>query len=304
MTTRAPAPRHRRRLAVAFRRRLAVAFALVMCLALAGLVALSGMAFNTAATGPDRHPLPIVLTADDGGVVDITTRLGYQGGAAAGTGIVISPGGEVLTNNHVIKGASQITVTVPGGPGYEARVVGTDPKRDVALLEMAGAQGLASAALGDSSTVAVGDRVKAIGNAGGVGGTPAVAEGKVTALDQSITTTDENGVDSEHLHGLIQTDARVEPGDSGGPLVNASGQVIGVDTAAAVDKPGDQRAPEGFAIPINSAMAIVRAIEAGSGSAEIHVEPVPPLGVEILDGAFPAHGDLLPASLAEAGVRR
>src|SRR3954468_6676226 len=109
MTTRAPAPRHRRRLAVVV--------ALVTCLALAGLVALSGVALNTTATGPARAPWPIILTADDGGVVDITTRLGYQGGAAAGTGIVISPGGEVLTNNHVIKGASQITVTVPGGPG-------------------------------------------------------------------------------------------------------------------------------------------------------------------------------------------
>jgi S1-C subfamily serine protease len=131
-----------------------------------------------------------------------------------------------------------------------------------------------------------------------------VAVGKVPALNQSITTTDENGVDSEHLHGLIQTDARVEPGDSGGPLVNVAGQVIGVDTAAAVDQPGDQRAPEGFAIPINSAMGIVRAIEAGSGSAEIHIEPAPPLGVEILDGAFPTHGDLVPALAAGARVRR
>jgi S1-C subfamily serine protease len=110
--------------------------------------------------------------------------------------------------------------------------------------------------------VHVGDLVSAIGNAGGVGGAPTVADGTVTALNRSITTAEEPGSGSEHLSGLIETDANVEPGDSGGPLVNAAGQVIGVDTATAVKSPGQQSAPEGFAIPINDAIAIARRIEA------------------------------------------
>jgi S1-C subfamily serine protease len=270
------------------RRDLALVVALVTCLALAGLIALSGLSGGTAAAGPVGGPVPIFLTADDGGVVDINTQLGFQGGAAAATGIVVNPNGEVLTNNHVIEDATQITVTVPGGPAYEARVLGTDADKDVALLQVTAGQGLGAATLGDSSQVAIGDPVKAIGNAGGVGGTPSVAEGKVTGLDQSITTTDEDNLHSEHLDGLIQTDARVEPGDSGGPLVNAAGQVIGVDTAAAVEQPGQQRPPEGFAIPINRAIAIVHAIEAGHGSAEIRIALAPLLGGGVVGAALPA----------------
>jgi S1-C subfamily serine protease len=297
MTTRVPAHRPRRRLALAV--------VLVTCLMLAGVGALTGVARDTSAAGPAHAAVPIALTADDGGVVDITTQLG-QGGAAAGTGMVVSPAGEVLTNYHVIKGASEISVALPGGPGYPARVLGTDPSKDVALLEVVGAPSLAPTTFGDSSKVAVGDPVTAIGNAGGVGGTPAVAKGTVTALNQSITTSDENGRPSEHLDGLIQTNARVEPGDSGGPLVNVAGQAIGMDTAAAVEQPGQPpQEPQGFAIPINDALAIVHAIEAGNGSAEVHIGPAPLLAADVLDGAFPLPRHLLPAPAdAQVQVRR
>jgi S1-C subfamily serine protease len=265
------------------RQRLALAVVLVTGLAFGGLTALNGLAPDTAASGPHRDPSPISLTADAGGVVDIVAQLGYPANAvAAGTGIVVGPSGEVLTNNHVIEGATQIQVTVPGGSAYPAQVLGSDPQHDVALLEVGGAPALVRATLGDSSQVKVGDPVTAIGNAGGVGGTPSMASGKVTGLDQSITTTDETGFGSEHLSGLIQTDARVEPGDSGGPLVNAAGQVIGMDTATAVDQPGQHRAPEGFAIPINRALAIVRSIEAGSAAPVPVLAPMPVLGIELL----------------------
>jgi S1-C subfamily serine protease len=247
------------------RRRLAAAVALIACAALTGPVAGAELARDTLAGRPDRAVVPMSATADDAGVVDITTELGYQG-TAAGTGIVVGPGGEVLTNNHVIQGGTRITVTVPGGSAYQAQVLGTDLGEDVAVLQISGAPSLAPATLGDSSQVAVGDPVRAVGNAGGIGGPPSVATGKVTGLNRSITATAESGFGSERLSGLIQTDAPIVPGDSGGPLLSAAGQVIGMDTAAVVDRPGQHHAPEGYAIPINHAIAIVRAIEGAHGS--------------------------------------
>jgi S1-C subfamily serine protease len=275
------------------------AVALITCLGLAGGLASTDLAPNTAATPPPPGPASISLTAADAGVVDVTSRLDYQGASAAGTGIVVGPG-EVLTNNHVIRGSSHIRVTRPGGPGYEARVLGFDATHDVALLEIPGATDIPPAMLGDSSQVAVGEPVKAIGNAAGAGGTPSAADGHVTGLNRSITTTDETGFGAEHLSGLIRTDAPLEPGYSGGPLLNASGQVIGMDTAARVDPPGqdEHRAPEGFAIPINSALAIARDIEAGRGSTDVHTGAPPMLGVELVDGPFPVHGVLVSGVVA------
>ncbi|RJQ78921.1 PDZ domain-containing protein [Amycolatopsis panacis] len=169
----------------------------------------------------------------DPGLVDVNTELGYQGAAAAGTGIVLTADGEVLTNNHVVEGATSIKVTdIGNGRTYTASVLGYDRSHDVAVLKLANASGLTTETLGDSSTVAVGDAVVGIGNAGGTGGDPAVASGRVTALGQSITASDESSGSSEQLTGLIQVDANIQSGDSGGPLVNANGQVIGMDTAA------------------------------------------------------------------------
>src|SRR6516164_2818566 len=167
------------------------------------------------------------------GLVDVTSTLGYAGATAKGTGIVLTSNGEILTNNHVINGATSVTVTdVGNGKTYKATVVGYDESHDIAVLQASGASGLTTATTGDSSTVKVGDKVVALGNAGGVGGAPSVAAGSVTALNQSITASDESSGTSEQLTGLLQTNADIQAGDSGGSLVNGYGQVIGVDTAA------------------------------------------------------------------------
>jgi S1-C subfamily serine protease len=237
-----------------------LATALVACIAPAGGQASTHHGREHVATKHHRHSARASLTADDVGVVDITGRLAVQGLKVAGTGIVVSPGGDVMTNNHVIQGVSQIRVTVPGGRTYRARVIGTDPAEDIALLGISGTWNAAPATFGDSSTVAVGDPVKAIGNAGGAGGAPSVASGTVTGIDQSVTALDEGGLGAEELSGLIETDAAVQPGDSGGPLVNSAGKVIGVDAAASQSR--GQHATDGYAIPIDIATAIVNRIEA------------------------------------------
>jgi S1-C subfamily serine protease len=218
------------------------------------------------------------------GVVDINTTLGYQGSQAAGTGIVLSSSGEILTNNHVVAGATSISVTdVGNGRTYTASVVGTDKTDDVAVVQLQGASGLETAALGDSSKVAVGDAVTGVGNAGGAGGTPSSASGSVTALNQSITASDQSDGSSEQLTGLIQTDAAIQPGDSGGPLVTSSGKVIGVDTAASTSggfqlQSGSNQA---FAIPINTALTIAKQIDSGRSSANVHIGTAAFLGVQI-----------------------
>ncbi|TWD79141.1 PDZ domain-containing protein [Kribbella amoyensis] len=178
------------------------------------------------------------------GLVDVNTVLGYEGARAAGTGIVLTSDGEILTNHHVIEGATQISVTdIGNGRTYQAGVVGYDSAHDIAVLKLKDASGLQTAKTGDSSKVAVGDQVVGIGNAGGVGGQPSYAAGQVTALNQAITATDEGGSDPENLTGLIATDANIQAGDSGGPLANASGEVIGVDTAGSGGNNGGNGAP-------------------------------------------------------------
>jgi S1-C subfamily serine protease len=170
--------------------------------------------------------------------VDVNTVLGYQGAQAAGTGIVLTSNGEVLTNHHVVQGATKISVTdIGNGKTYQASVVGYDSTHDIAVLQLKDASGLSTATTGDSSKVALNDSVVGIGNAGGVGGAPSYASGKVTGLNQQITATDESGGNPEQLSGLIQVDANIQPGDSGGPLVNSAGQVIGVDTAGGSSSP-------------------------------------------------------------------
>jgi len=191
-------------------------------------------------------------------VVDIDTTLARRHAVGAGTGIVLDSLGLVLTNNHVIEGATAISATDVGNARtYTARVVGHDHRHDIALLQLRGASGLATAPLGDSSQVAVGDRVVGIGNAGGRGGVPSQAPGTVSALNQTVSARDDLTHRSEVLTGLIQIAAAVRPGDSGGPLVTGGGQVIGIDTAAS-DSYRVERAQggQGFAIPIDEALQI------------------------------------------------
>lgn len=187
---------------------------------------------NTAQFSQSMDPAAVAAKVAPG-LVNINTELSYQGARAAGTGMVLTSDGEVLTNHHVIEGATKITATdVGNGKTYEATVVGYDESHDIAVLKLKNASGLQTVKTGDSDKVAVGDQVVGVGNAGGDGGQPSYAAGKVTGLNQSITASDASGTDPEHLTGMIETDANIQSGDSGGPLVNAAGEVIGVDTAA------------------------------------------------------------------------
>jgi S1-C subfamily serine protease len=222
-----------------------------------------------------------VASKIDPALVDIDTVI--SGGAAAGTGMVVTPGGEVLTNNHVINGATQITAyDIGNGKTYTARVVGYDRTQDVAVIKLENASGLKTVPLGDSADLHVGAGVVTIGNAGGVGGTPSVASGSVDALNRSITAGDEDEAgDVEQLRGVIQINGSLEPGDSGGPLVSR-GKVVGMDTAASTDFSfQSQTAGEGFAIPINEARTIAERIVAGQSSNLVHIGATALIGVYI-----------------------
>ncbi len=248
----------------------------------------SGNGSGSSNSGPSDADA--IAAKVDPGLVDINVTLGYQQEQAAGTGIVLSSNGVILTNNHVINGATSISVTDVGNhQTYTASVVGYDRTKDLAVLQLHNASGLQTATLGNSSSVAVGQGVVGVGNAGGTGGTPSAAGGTVTALNQSITASDEGDGTSEQLSGLIQTNADIQPGDSGGALVNTSGQVVGVDTAASAgfsfQGNGDSSGNQGFAIPINTALSIARAIEAGNGSSTIHIGTTAFLGVEVSAGS-------------------
>ena len=221
----------------------------------------------------------------DPALVDIVSTNGTTGSVSAGTGIVLTSNGEVLTNNHVIRGATSLKVTdVGNGKTYTATVVGYDAGDDVAVIQLQNASGLTTASLGDSSSVQAGDSVTALGNAGGKGGTPSVASGTVTDLNQSITASDEGSGVSEQLTGLIQTNADIQPGDSGGALVNSHGQVIGMNTAASTgfqfqdQSLGSQE--RAYAIPIDKAESIASQIESGNGSSTVHIGDTAFLGIE------------------------
>jgi S1-C subfamily serine protease len=238
----------------------------------------------------------------DPAIVDINTTL--SNGHAAGTGMLITSSGEVLTNNHVIADATGIRVQIAGtGPARSAKVLGYDVADDLALIKIDGVSHLPTVDVGDPSKLSVGDAVFALGNALGKGGTPATAAGSVTALDQSITATDESGGNAETLSGLIQVDANIQPGDSGGPLVDAAGRVVGVDTAApSGSSPGsavDESGPgSGYAIPLNAAMNVVHQIEAGDAGTNVHLGDRAILGVQVrprsaqssFGGGFGANG--------------
>ena len=210
----------------------------------------------------------------DPSIVDITSQLKYNNATAEGTGIVISPDGLVLTNNHVIDEATNVSARlVVSGKTYTAKVLGYDSTDDVALLQLQGASGLQTASLGDSSKVKVGQAVLALGNAGGRGGLPATAQGSVQGLNRTIQASDNGANTQETLHGMIQTNAPIQEGDSGGPLVNSSGQVIGMDTAANSSgfAPDQSAATAGFAIPVNHAISIANQIAAGHASSTVHI---------------------------------
>ena len=202
------------------------------------------------------------------GIVDVSANLQYVQETAEGTGFVIdAAAGLVLTNNHVIDGATSVTVTpVTSGRSYQARVLGYDPGHDVALLQVPGITGLKAVAIGNSSQVRVGTPVLAIGNEAGQGGSPTVAPGVISSLDRTIVASDQSSGLTEILHGMMQTNADIRPGDSGGPLADAAGRVVGINTAA-----GGDAVYSGYAIPINQALPIARQIAAGRPGAHIQI---------------------------------
>jgi S1-C subfamily serine protease len=213
-------------------------------------------------------------------IVDIDAKLGYQSAVGAGTGIVISPS-VVLTNNHVVAGATDLTVrSIGNGQTFPATVIGFDRNHDIAVLQLAGG-GLQPANIGNSDTVRVGEPIVSMGNAGGVGGTPSAVDGRVAALNQTVSASDALTGSTETLNGLIQVDAGIRPGDSGGPTVNAANQVIGMNTAASENYHLGRG--QGFAIPINEAMAIAGQIQGRGGSPTVHIGPTAFLGVGVND---------------------
>ena len=233
----------------------------------------AGMPRDAAADRPGAMNDEAVYDAVEPGVVDVTANLRYLQETAKGTGFVIdAAAGLILTNNHVIDGATSVTVTpVTSGRSYPARILGYDRADDVALLQVQGVPRLKAVTIGRSSQVRVGTPVLAIGNEAGQGGSPTVAPGVISSLDRTIVASDQSSGLNETLHGMMQTSADIRPGDSGGPLADAGGRVIGIDTAA-----GGNTVYSGYAIPIDQAMPIARQIAAGQPG---HPDPDRPAGL-------------------------
>lgn len=261
----------------------------------------------TPSTMDGRSVLLSGETLDVAGVVDAvgpavvsiqSDRGGRFGGSGAGTGVVLSADGEVLTNAHVVSGATTIHVTLAGeSQSRTATLVGADDAADLALLRIDDASDLPVAELGSSSPLAVGDDVVAIGNALALRGGPTVTRGIISALDRTLQT--ETGT----MTGLLQTDASISSGNSGGPLVNAAGEVVGINTAVAAS--GGSRAAEniGFAIAIDQALPVIERLRTGAEAADAGY-----LGVRIEDPTDGSRGAVVASIEAgspadEAGMR-
>jgi S1-C subfamily serine protease len=234
----------------------------------------SGAASGLNAAAVERKVKP--------GLVDIAATLKYASEMAEGTGMIVSASGLVLTNNHVIDGATEVKVRLADNARqtYLARVVGYDITADVALLKLTGASGLATVSFGNSAQVGVGTPVLALGDAGGKGGvTPAA--GTISGLNRSIQASDEGSGTVENLNHLLQTNAQIQQGDSGGALANNAGQVIGMVTAANSAPGGPPGGAMGFAIPINTAARIAHLIASDQPSATVSIGLPGFLGVEV-----------------------
>lgn len=209
-----------------------------------------------------------VATADQSaGLVTIASEVNFGQGEAAGTGMVVDGEGIVVTNHHVVEHATDLEVTIPDtGETYRAEVVGSDARRDVAVLQLGGASGLQTVELADSP-VEAGDSVTAVGDAGGDGGTLTSASGTVTDERTSITVTDEQTGQRSRLRRLIEVDADVVSGDSGGALTNDSGQVVGMTVAASSG--GADIA--GYAIPIVRVLRVLDQVLSGDAAGGVSI---------------------------------
>lgn len=213
---------------------------------------------GNAVISKDEADISAVATKVGPSVVSVLTRgqtqtfFGVQNQSGAGTGIILSSDGYILTNKHVIEGSRELVIVTSDGTVYDdVEVVGADPLNDIAFLKVNGVKDLQPATLGDSSSVRIGQNVVAIGNSLGEFHNT-VTSGIISGTGRPIAAIAEEGDDPETLTDLIQTDAAINHGNSGGPLTNLSGQVIGINTAIAEDAQSI-----GFAIPINSAKGII-----------------------------------------------
>jgi len=239
----------------------------------------SGTGTNGTGTGSTSESAATPATAaQKKGVVTIDTVIGYdQSQQAAGTGMVLNSDGTILTNNHVIQGATSIEVTdETTGKQYTADVVGADATNDVAVLKLRGASRLSTVTLDDDGGASTGDAITDVGNAEGTGDLVA-ATGTVTATDQDIQVQSESGTGTESLTGLLQLAAQVVSGDSGGPVLDSEGEVVGMATAAS----SGTADVTGFAIPISTAKSIADKILAGDSSGTITIGLPAFLGVQI-----------------------
>ncbi|MFJ9369121.1 S1C family serine protease [Nocardia sp. NPDC101769] len=232
--------------------------------------------------GPSLPPLDVDLVSRvaEPALVNITAGIRPYGLGAAGSGIVLTAEGEVLTSHHVIKGADTVTVSDVGtGATYTATVAGYDSGADIALLDLNGAGGLPVAHIGNSAPLHLGDAVLAIGNAGGTG-SPTAVGGPITNLDSAIVARNAADLSRKSLHGMIEVAAAVAAGQSGGALVDRYGSVIGVITAASGDmQKAMGKGPNGYAVPIDTAMNVVRQIRSGTPTDTVHIGPTATLGI-------------------------
>jgi S1-C subfamily serine protease len=231
------------------------------------------------------------------GLVRIVSTMKYAGAEAAGTGMILTSSGEVVTNHHVVEGATSVKVTVMStGKSYTAKVVGTDAKDDVAVLQLNGASGLSTVQT-DTGTVSKGDKVTAVGDANGTTNYLSAASGKVRALNQSITTQSEGTAKGERLTGLIEISSDVVSGDSGGATYDADGKVVGMTTAASSG--GEIN---GYAVPITKVLSVVDDLESGVTSSSYRYGAPAFLGVGLSQTGTTVAGVYQGTPAAQAGI--
>ncbi len=212
---------------------------------------------------------PAVVSVTSQVVVNQAGPFGYGSYQASatleGTGMIVTSSGEVITNDHVVSGARSISVTLNGSSrSYAARLVGANATDDVALLQIEGVSGLPTVTFGNSAHVAVGDSVVAIGNALGLGSSPTVTTGIISAENRTITAANDASGSTETLYGMFQTDAAINPGNSGGPLVDSAGDVIAMNTAGAgQSSSGTTSENIGFSIPSNEILSLLPSLQRG-----------------------------------------
>jgi S1-C subfamily serine protease len=230
---------------------------------------------HSAGLGADeQNTIDIYKTAHDS-VVYVTSTIVErnwmfeQVGKALGSGFIVNPNGEILTNNHVVSGSRQLEVMLPDQKRYDARILARDPTNDLALIKIDPKQSLHALPLGDSDRLQVGQKVLAIGQPLGLEGT--LTTGIVSSLGRTI-----DGDNNRELEGMIQTDASINQGNSGGPLLNSAGEVIGIDTA--IYTPSGGSIGIGFAMPINRAKSMLEAVRSGKGVAQ----PAGPIGIQTM----------------------